>query len=269
MTPFLKWVGGKRQLLPELLARVPRSFKSYYEPFVGGGALFWVLSSQWRLKGEASLNDANRELMTTYRAIRDDVSGVLHALQDHALSHSEKYFYRVRGMVGTTPVSTAARTIYLNKTCFNGLYRVNKSGGFNVPFGRYKNPTICDEENLHACSQALKHKVALLEGDFAVHASRAHKGDLVYLDPPYVPLNATSDFTSYTVDGFGDQDQVRLRDLALELKRKGVFVLLSNSSAPRVYNLYKKGFTVEKVEAKRSVNSKASGRGVVKELLIT
>lgn len=260
--PFIKWVGGKRQLLPELRARVPSKFGRYFEPFVGGGALFFDLAPEL-----ASLTDMNERLVRTYRGVRDDVNGVIALLSEYP--HEERFYYDLRAVDIDTrsDVEVAARFIYLNKTCFNGLYRENKAGRFNVPFGRYTNPTICDEEALRACSEALKGAhIAVL--DFEAAVADAEAGDFVYFDPPYVPLTATSNFTSYTSGGFTQADQLRLRNLALDLKRRGVNVLLSNSSTGAVRELYADGFVVEEVSARRAVNSKASGRGAVKELLV-
>lgn len=262
--PFLKWVGSKRQLVPELLKRVPPKFGTYYEPFVGGGALFFALQPPM-----AGLADNNLDLVKTYWAVRDNVEELIHLLREYADMHSEKFYYDMRGNnTANLEVDVAARFIYLNKTCFNGLYRVNKGGGFNVPMGRYTNPTICDDDGLRACSEVMKAgTVQIVRRDFRASAMEAQAGDFVYFDSPYVPLSATSNFASYTKDGFGAAEQVALRDLALDLKRRGVHVLLSNSTAAR--DLYAKGFTVEEVQCRRSVNSKAAGRGAITELLIS
>lgn len=262
-SPFIKWVGGKRQLLPELRARVPSKFGRYFEPFVGGGALFFDLAP-----GRAVLSDANKHLIATYRGVRDDVDGVIARLRESP--YDEAFYYRLRayGFDAKSDAEAAARFIYLNKTCFNGLYRENKAGKFNASFGRYTNPTICDEEALRACSAVLK-EAHIAVSDFEAAVSDAEAGDFVYFDPPYVPLTATSNFTSYTLGGFTHADQVRLRDVALTLKASGVHVLLSNSSAEAVRDLYSDGFVVEEVSARRAVNSKASGRGAVKELVIS
>ena len=276
--PFLKWAGGKRQLLPHLLPRVPNCVKRgesrYFEPFVGGGALFFAVQPAW-----AALSDSNHSLMATYRAIRDEVDRVIVELKAHAKLHSEKHYYEVRARFGRgfadhkNMAWLAAALIYMNRTGFNGLYRTNRAGYFNVPFGRYANPTICDEERLRVCSKALRRCCGLdgrlASADFEEVEKRVEQGDFVYFDPPYVPLSATASFTAYGKDGFGDADQVRLRDLALRLKRRGVVVVLSNSSAPRVRDLYKRGFKVTEVDARRAVNSVASKRGAVKELIIT
>lgn len=260
--PFLKWAGGKRQLLARLQARMPQRIGRYFEPFVGGGALFFALNPD-----DAVLSDGNVRLVRTYWAIRNSVEDVIARLRNYP--HDKDFFMRLRVMdIDACPdAEVAAWLIYLNRTAFNGLYRVNSRGGFNVPFGRYKNPTICDADNLRACSRALRH-ARILHKDFEAAVADARTGDFVYLDPPYVPLNATSDFTSYTQEGFGDADQVRLRDVALRLKASGVHVLLSNSGAPRVRELYAHGFEIEEVAATRSINSVAKRRGAVTEFLI-
>ena len=266
--PLIKTVGGKRQLLPEIRKHVPDKFGHYFEPFVGGGAVFFDLYAAGRLKKESYLGDANGELITAYRAVRDNTEVTIEFLGNYARRHSEALFYETRGRPAL-PVdrpAVAARMIYLNRTCFNGLYRVNKKGLFNVPFGRYANPTICDEANLRACAQALQ-TAKLSAGDFQELAMKARRGDFCYFDPPYAPVSATSDFTSYTKDGFGLEDQKRLVEVAYRLKRTGVHVLLSNADLPLVRKLYK-GFEMRRVEARRNVNSKGGKRGAVGELLI-
>ena len=260
--PFLKWVGGKRQLLPVIALLVPPKFGTYYEPFLGGGALFFALRPK-----RAWLTDANERLVRAYRGVRDGHESVARALRLYP--HSLDFFQGMRELKidNMEDGDVAAWLIYLNKTCFNGLYRVNKANRFNVPFGRYTNPKICDAENLLACSAALSN--AHLEcGDFEAVVNGAKRGDFVYFDPPYVPISVTSDFTSYTKGGFDVADQIRLRDVARGLKKRGVHVLLSNSSAPIVRELYGKGFEIIEVSATRRVNSKASARGAVTELLI-
>ena len=260
--PFIKWVGGKRQLLPVLLARVPRYAGRYLEPFIGGGALFFALRPP-----RAVLADVNARLIRTYKGVRDNVGHVIELLRSYP--HDSGFFYRLReaDIDSASDAEVAAWFIYLNKTGFNGLYRVNRADRFNVPFGRYVNPNICDEKTLRACSAALA-GAELLVADFEVVLAKAKPGDFTYIDPPYVPLNITSSFTSYTSHGFGSAEQTRLRDAARKLKWRGVHALLSNSSAPLVRNLYADGFTLTEVSATRSVNSKAAGRGAVAELLI-
>jgi DNA adenine methylase len=264
--PFLKWVGGKGHLVPELKRRIPRDFDgTYHEPFVGGGALFFALQPD-----RAHLSDNNLRLVRTYRAIRDDVDAVIARLEQ--LPHDKELFLQLRREpIDECPddATVAAWMLYLNKTAFNGLYRVNSRNIYNVPFGRYTNPLICDDRNLRACHQVLQGVEIDHEPFFSVR-DRAVAGDFVYFDPPYIPLSATSNFTSYTDGAFGDDEQVRLRDVALELKERGVRVLLSNSSADRVRELYTPGFRkVETVPVPRRVNSKGSGRGAVDELLIS
>lgn len=256
--PFVKWAGGKRQLMPEILKYAPADFNAYYEPFVGGGAVFFKIAAGHL----AYLSDANRELIATYRAIRDEVKSVIRLLSTYR--YEKSFFMRVRESRPESEHEIAARFIYLNRTCFNGLYRVNKLGEFNVPFGRYKDPLICDTENLLACSQALQ-KATIQYSDFG--RTNPSRGDFVYLDPPYVPVSGTANFTSYTSAKFDDEDQVRLRNLAYGMKARGVHVLLSNADVPRVRELYK-DFEIISVSARRSVNSKPGSRGAVGEVLI-
>jgi DNA adenine methylase len=260
--PFLKWAGGKRQLLPHLLRHAPRKFGRYFEPFVGGGALFFALRPRL-----ATLADVNERLIRAYRGVAYSVDDVTRLLR--AYPYDPDFYYRMRAVDidRGTDAEVAAWFIYLNRTGYNGLYRVNRSNHFNVPFGRYANPTVCDEPTLRACAGALAGKDILVE-DFESVATGAQRGDFVYFDPPYVALSATSSFTSYTSRGFGEAEQVRLRDLARSLKRRGVHVLLSNSSAPFVRDLYATGFQVLEVPATRMVNSKGGGRGPVDELMI-
>lgn len=259
--PFLKWVGGKRQLLPELLARVPDRFDRYFEPFVGGAALFFALRPR-----SAVLADVNERLVRTYRGVRDDVGGVIELLREYRYEASFYYRMRAVDIDRRSDAEVAAWFIYLNRAGFNGLYRVNRENRFNVSFGRYTNPTICDAENLRACASAL-HDVDLVVGDFDRVVRTCRRGDFVYFDPPYVPLSATSCFTSYAADGFGADDQRRLRARAAELKKRGTKVLLSNSSAAFVRELYA-GFKMQKVSATRAVNCRADRRGAVGELLV-
>jgi DNA adenine methylase len=265
--PFLKWVGGKRQILPELMRHVPAKFARYHEPFLGGGALFFHLRRQRSFP--AFLTDSNARLIRTYRGIQHDVEGVIRLLTEHAQKHGRTFFHKVRDrrdVDSATMTDVAAWLIYLNRTAYNGLYRVNSHNIFNVPFGKYANPTICDVENLRACSAALK-DAELDPLRFESVLDRARPGDFVYFDPPYRPVTITANFTTYTSDGFNDADQARLRDVALLLKKRGVHVLLSNSNAPLIEELYK-GFEKFRVGARRSVNSDPTGRGLVQELII-
>ena len=260
--PFVKWVGGKRQVLDHLVAQAPKKFGTYYEPFVGGGALFW------RLKPErAVLSDMNLRLIRTYRGIRDSVHDVIRLLRSYPY---EKDFFldlRKRAIDGCSDAEVAAWFVYLNKAGFNGLYRVNSKNIFNVPFGRYTSPSICDERTLRACAKALA-GADIRHGSFETVTAEAVRGDFVYFDPPYIPVSDTSFFTAYTADGFDWSAQQNLRNLALELKDRGVRVLLSNSSAPAVYELYKRRFKIIEINATRLVNATVAGRGTVVELLI-
>ena len=275
--PFLKWAGGKRQLLPEIRKLLPpdAADRIYYEPFVGAGAVLFDL-----LPKKAVINDANTQLMLTYRAIKDDVNGVVTLLQDYEQRHDSKLFYEIRNLdrdpaqfnaLGDT--AKAARLIYLNKTCFNGLYRVNASGFFNVPVGRYKNPAICEEGLLRRISDYLNaNDIVIMCGDFeqAVSAATASAGSdaLVYFDPPY-HSPAKTGFTAYQADGFGEGEQRRLRDLALRLSGLGAQCLLSNADTEYVRELYHHPqFEVIAVQAKRLINANAGGRGNTGELLI-
>jgi DNA adenine methylase len=260
--PFIKWAGGKRQLLPALIPNVPRRYGRYFEPFVGGGALFFSLAPP-----RAVLADVNERLIRTYKGIRDDVDTVIRLLGRYP--HEAKFFYRFRedDVDSRTDAEVAAWFIYLNKTSYNGLYRVNRDNRYNVPFGRYANPNICDERTLRSCSAALA-GVEPIVADFEVAVESAKRGDFVYFDPPYFPLSATSSFTSYTSEAFGEAEHVRLRDTAHKLKKRGVRVLLSNSSAPLVRDLYSRDFEILEVSAIRAVNSKAAARGAIVELLI-
>jgi DNA adenine methylase len=265
--PFVKWAGGKRQLLPALLQQVPEGFQRYFEPFVGGGALFFELAGRIP-GGRALLADVNQRLIRTYQGVKDSVEDVILLLRDYPYDRDFYYVKRDEPIDEKSDAEVAAWFIYLNKIGFNGLYRVNRQNRFNVPFGRHKNPTICDEGTLRACSKALA-SVELTVADFETVAEQASAGDLVYFDPPYVPLSVTSSFTSYTSERFGEDGQRRLRDLALRLKQRGVHVLLSNSSASAVRDLYAApDFKTIEVSATRLVNSKATRRGAITELVI-
>jgi DNA adenine methylase len=263
--PFLKWAGGKGQLLPELIPRVPSTFKRYFEPFVGGAAVFLALHSRG-LVDDAVLGDVNPRLIDTYRAIRDDVEGVIAHLA--GLRNEAALYYAVRAQrhESLSPAEAAARIIFLNKTCYNGLFRENRQGQFNVPFGRYARPKICDPENLRAASRALR-GVMLTAGGFERILASAKAGDFVYLDPPYHPLSRTASFTGYHEAGFGETEQ---RRLAVEFRRaaaRGVHLMLSNSDTHLVRELYD-GFLIEEVLAARAINSKSSGRGKISELVV-
>lgn len=265
--PFIKWVGGKRQLIDELEKRLPKEYNNFYEPFIGGGALLFHLRPE-----NATINDYNHELTNLYEVVKNNVEDLIKDLKKHKNDHD--YYYEVRAWdrnkrsyVKRSNVGKASRFIFLNRTGYNGLYRVNRNGENNVPYGRYKNPKIVDEENLKACSEYLEN-VKILNGDFEkIVKENVKKGDFVYFDPPYVPVNKTSSFTSYTDQGFDDDMQVRLRDLCVYLDEIGAMFMLSNSDTPLINKLYK-NFTIEKVLAGRSVNSKASGRGKIYEVVV-
>ena len=271
LRPFLKWAGGKSKLLPQLLDVAPRDFDAYFEPFVGGGALFFVLSAS-RGSLRSHLSDSNEELVNAYTCVRDSLPELIGALQEleeeylQAPDRADSY-YRVRSDERSDPVHRAARLLFLNKTCFNGLYRVNRSGRFNVPHGRYANPTICDIPNLKAASAALQGSKVTVE-DFGDSCRRAGSGDFVYFDPPYQPVSETSRFTSYTAADFTWDDQVRLADVALEASSRGAAVLISNSGNADIEALYReRGLHVAQVTAARSINSDPSRRGPVHEIL--
>jgi DNA adenine methylase len=267
--PFVKYQGGKTKLLPQLLVRAPETFGTYFEPFLGGGALFFELAPE-----RAFLSDLNSHLVTTFRTVRDDPEELMRRLDVMLTLHKDDpvgYYATIRAWTACQPVMIAARFIYLNKTGFNGLYRVNRKGEFNVPIGtngRKTDPKVYDREEVLAASEALKG--AAIDCDpYEVACVSAKAGDFVYMDPPYAPLTATANFTGYTSQGFGPEDQVRVRDEALRLKRLGVHVLLSNSSAELIRDLYKgPDWDVREVDVVRT-NGTAKGRGVVKELIIS
>jgi DNA adenine methylase len=269
--PFLKWAGGKTQLLPQFEALYPEAklVKRYLEPFVGSGAVFFHVQRLLR-PATVFLADGNRELMNVYLAIQDQVEKVIDHLRVHRRSHSRDHYYKIRDELPrrTSDAARAARFIYLNKTCFNGLYRVNSQGRFNVPMGDYRNPPILDEENLRAVAAALK-DVELRTAHFSETLGYARKGDFIYFDPPYNPLSATSNFTAYTSSLFGDSEQEELARVFRELDERGCHVMLSNSVTAlvsRIYARYSK-FT-QLVEARRSINSRADRRGSIPEIVV-
>ncbi len=267
-SPFLKWAGGKTQLLPQLLPRLPGGqtglparFERYFEPFLGSAALFFALQPT-----RAVLSDANPRLMAVYQALQRDPEPVIAALA--RFRNERDCYYEARGWRHDElpQAQAAARIIFLNKTCYNGLYRENRRGEFNVPFGRYKNPRICDAANLRAVHRALE-GVVLRCQDFAEALDDTLPGDFVYLDPPYHPLSATASFTGYHRDGFGVEEQRRLAAAVRELDRRGVRFMLSNSDTPLIRELYA-GYPACRVEARRAINSKAERRGKVAELIV-
>lgn len=264
--PFVKWVGGKRQLMPFLLRGAPPEFNDYYEPFLGGGAFFYKLSALNKIK-KAHLNDCNAELITAYRIIKQQPFELIQELSSGKYLNDEKTFYRIRAETPNNELESAARFIYLNKTAFNGLYRVNSKGEFNVPFGKYKNPAILDRENILATNEALqKDEITCL--DFEQAVERADKNDFVYFDPPYQPLSKTANFTQYTEKDFIEKDQQRLFRCFKRLDKKNCLVMLSNSYTDFVRDLYGE-FNQKIVMAPRAINCKAAGRGKIEELVIT
>ena len=265
--PIVKWAGGKTRLLDELVARTPSSYRRYFEPFLGGGALYFRLAPS-----RAVLSDCNADLINTYRCVAWHVEAVEKRLARHRTAHSESYYYDVRERWNTpggldADVDRAAAFIYLNKTCYNGLWRVNSRGKFNVPVGRYDDPSIFDAAALRAASRTLQH-AELHARHYGEAAATARAGDFVYFDPPYHPLSDTANFTSYTAGSFGPDDQRELADVARRLVRRGCKVLLSNSDTAFIRSLYD-GFTIETVDCARAINSKASARGPQRELLIS
>ena len=272
-SPFLKWVGGKRGLLPQLLPLIPKNFNNYFEPFVGGGALFFELYRLGLLQNKKIfLFDINEELINTYKAVQQSPSKLLDKLEKFQQKHSKEFYYEVRewdrdkNFKNIDKVLRAARFIYLNKTCFNGLYRVNKKGYFNVPIGRYKNPKIYDEGLILNASYALKN--ATIEvADFSKAIELAKRGDFIYFDPPYYPLSNTSNFTSYTDLAFLEDEQKRLYQVFKELDKKGCFVMESNSDTNFIKNLYK-DYKIDIVYMHRFINSKKDGRGKIGETVI-
>lgn len=278
--PFLKWAGGKQQLLAQYEQYFPTEFSRYIEPFLGGGAVFFHLWSTGRLPGDVLLFDNNEELISTYRVVRDEVEKLIEALAAHKEKHSREHYYKTRDLDRSDDwfaarcsqlpgweVRRAARTIYLNKTCYNGLYRVNSKGQFNVPMGSYKNPKILDEEVLRAASAAPK-GVVLETKDFRTLPDLCKAGDFIYMDPPYHPLTRTASFRSYTAASFGEQDQRDLAEVFKQLAAKGCLCMLSNSSTPLIQDLYE-AFRLETVEANRAISCAPIGRVGVPEAVVT
>ncbi|MGQ4647339.1 Dam family site-specific DNA-(adenine-N6)-methyltransferase [Lyngbya aestuarii] len=265
--PFLKWAGGKNRLIQQYENYFPQTFTTYYEPFLGGGAVFFYLSQQ-RLPLSAVLSDINQELINVYCCLKNDPEQVILFLSEHQQKHSPEYYYQVRSNSEGSIFQKAARIIYLNKTCFNGLYRENAKGEFNVPLGRYKNPKICDPALLRSVSAALEN-VYLESRSFqdVVHYAKG-SNDFVYFDPPYHPVSSTSNFTAYSRYSFNRAEQVNLRNVFVSLASRGVKVMLSNSDCPFIRELYH-GFSIHTVSASRVINSNAKKRGRITEVLIT
>ena len=266
--PFVKWVGGKRQLLNEVEKHIPEQFSRYYEPFVGGGAVLFYVQPK-----NAVINDSNEELVNLYNVIKETPEELIEDLKKH--KNEEGYFYEVRGIdrekekyQALTRIERASRIIFLNKTCYNGLFRVNSSGEFNSPFGRYKNPNIVNDIIIRAAGNYLsKNNIQILNTDYEKSLSKIRKGAFVYFDPPYYPISDSSSFTGYTKNGFDKTEQERLKKVCDKLNDKGVNFLLSNSSIKFIRDLYK-DYNVFSIKAKRAINSKGDGRGEITEVLV-
>jgi len=268
--PFVKWAGGKQQLLAQYDVLFPPRPRRYYEPFVGGGAVFFHFWNSGRLPRDAFLFDNNEELVNAYLAVRDQLDELLELLAVHKGNHCKEYYYEIRSLdrqdVELSNVERAARTIYLNKTCYNGLYRVNRKGQFNVPIGSYENPRIRDVDTLRVASIALQ-GVCVEVRDFRTMVDLAQAGGFFYFDPPYDPLSKTSNFTGYTAGSFRDDDQQALAYIFAQLSERGCLCMLSNSFTPFIRGLYQ-GFTIETVLANRAISSDPDGRGGIRELVV-
>ena len=269
LSPILKWVGGKRQLLSEIIPLIDESCDNYVEPFIGGGAVLFRLQPK-----KAIINDYNTELINVYRTVRDDLDALVALLKEHEKYNSSDYYYEVRALDRTpdfdkmSNLEKAARIIYLNKTCYNGLYRVNSLGQFNSPYGKYKNPNIVNEVVLRAISKYLnRNEISIRSGDYKDVLNDIEKNTFVYLDPPYMPISSSSSFTGYTEGGFGYDKQVELKEECDKLNSKGVHFLQSNSDCEEIRELYK-AYRIKVVKAKRAINIDAKKRGQINEVLI-
>jgi len=272
LKPFTKWAGGKRQLLPELIERMPKEYNRYYEPFIGGGALFFEVAPK-----HATISDYNHYLIYSYRQIRENIDELIKLLETHDLNNSKEYYLNLRmadrngELEKMSEAEQAARLLYMLRVDFNGLYRVNSKNQFNVPYGKYKNPRIVDKPLLKNINKYLiKNDIEILQGDFEQAVREAKAGDFVYFDPPYAPLSPTSSFTSYTKNGFGIKEQERLRDLFVELTERGVKVMLSNSDVPLIHELYGNtpNVKIETVGVTRLIGSNVKSRGKINEVII-
>lgn len=269
VSPILKWVGGKRQLLDSIEPLIPPC-STYYEPFIGGGAVFFS-----RQPDKAVINDSNPELINVYLTIKNEPEALIDKLKEHKANSSEEYYYAVRALdrdksifVNMTNVERAARIIYLNKTCYNGLFRVNSSGEFNSPWGRYNNPNITNETTIRALHTYLnKANITIKCGDYQDALRGIRKGAFVYFDPPYMPISSSASFTGYTAGGFGEQEQMALKEQCDALNAKGIKFLLSNSACPFIEELYK-DYIIEHVNAKRTINANPEKRGEIEEVLV-
>lgn len=270
VSPILKWVGGKRQLLDEIIPLIPKKYSTYVEPFVGGGAVLFDLQPK-----KAIINDLNKELINVYEVVKDNVEELIKYLEIHNENNDEEYFYEIRKLDRSEEFETmdkiqkAARIIYLNKTCYNGLYRVNSSGQFNSPYGRYKNPNIVNSATLRAVSKFFNNNDILISnGDYKETLKNLEKDAFVYLDPPYMPISTSSSFTGYTEGGFGLKQQEELKKECDKLNERGIKFILSNSDCKTIRELYEESYNIKVVKAKRSINSKANKRGEINEVLI-
>ena len=270
LSPMLKWVGGKRQLLSDIVPLIDSKCSTYVEPFVGGGAVLFDIQPK-----KAIINDYNRELINVYRTVRDKLDALLDELRNHEDKNSEDYYYKIRALDreehfhDMSDVEKAARIIYLNKTCYNGLYRVNSAGQFNSPYGRYKRPNIVNEAVLKAISRYFNtNEIDIIDGDYKKVLKKLDKKAFVYLDPPYMPISSSSSFTGYTEGGFDYAHQVELKEECDKLTEQGIRFVQSNSDCKEIRELYK-GYKIRIVKAKRSINSDAKKRGEINEVLIS
>ncbi|MCR1960481.1 DNA adenine methylase [Thomasclavelia cocleata] len=270
LSPVLKWVGGKRQLLNDIIPMIPKNCSTYVEPFIGGGAVLFELQPK-----KAIINDFNSELINVYTVIRDYPEELIKELQFHKDNNTSEHFYAVREydrkpefFSQMTPVQKAARVIYLNKTCYNGLYRVNSAGQFNSPYGKYKNPNIVNETVIRAMSKYFnENNIVIKNEDFKEALKGLRRGAFVYLDPPYMPISSSSSFTGYTENGFNEDKQRELKELCDKLDKKGIKFLQSNSDCEFIRELYS-GYRIKTIKAKRAINSKGNSRGEINEVLI-
>ena len=269
LSPVVKWVGGKRQLLDDIIPLLPDYFSTYVEPFVGGGALLFEIQPK-----KAIVNDLNHELINLYKVIKDNTNELLSLLEEHELNNSEEYFYQIRALDRSesynemSDIEKAARIIYLNKTCYNGLFRVNQSGQFNSPYGKYKNPNIVNKPVVLAMANYFQNNnITLLNGDYKMALKKLRKGAFVYFEPPYMPISSSSSFTGYTENGFDKKQQIELKEECDRLNSRGIKFLLSNSDHPFIRDLYK-DYEIITVRAKRSINSNSNKRGEINEVLV-
>lgn len=269
LSPVVKWVGGKRQLLDDIIPLLPDHFSTYVEPFVGGGALLFEIQPK-----KAIVNDLNHELINLYKVIKDNPNELLLLLEKHELNNSEEYFYQIRALDRSesynemSDIEKAARIIYLNKTCYNGLFRVNQAGQFNSPYGKYKNPNIVNKPVVLAMANYFQNNnITLLNGDYKLALKKLRKGAFVYFDPPYMPISSSSSFTGYTENGFDKKQQIELKEECDKLNSRGIKFLLSNSDHPFIRDLYK-DYEIITVKAKRSINSNSNKRGEINEVLV-